>query len=75
MFMIFEPLEAILFHFDCHLVSILDARTTKNEAQNASPFSTGQNPEVADGYTLFNIFMLSKASQKDNKMDTKSFAN
>ena len=32
--------------------------------QNAFPSSTSQIPEFADGYTLFNIFMIPKASQK-----------
>ena len=41
---ILEPLDAILVHFGCHFVSILDAPGHKNEVRNASPSSTGQTP-------------------------------
>ena len=66
-------LETILLDFGYHVASILDAPGHKNEAQNASPSSTGQNPEFADGCALFIIFMIPKASQKAPKWRQNPF--
>jgi len=64
---IWEPLDAILVYFGCHFASILDTPGHKNEGQNATPSSTGPNPEFAYGYTLFIIFMIPKAAEKEPK--------
>jgi len=65
------PKSSQLVHFGCHFASILDAPAHKNEAQNASPSSTSQNPEFAYSFTLFIVFMIPKAT----KIETKSFQN
>ena len=40
----FELLDATMVHFAYHFASVFDAPGFKNEAQNASPSSTSQNP-------------------------------
>ena len=59
---ILAHLDATLANYGYHFASISDPPGNQDEAQNASPSSTGQNPEFADGCTNL---MIPKASQKN----------